>query len=144
MFAIKSIASDNPGYLMDTQSNGSYTKDLVLARKFTTRAEAETQAGASEKVVQLILFPLGRLVATPGALEALKRGDMRADLKAIIGAHMTGEWGEVCDEDKQANNDALKYGNRLLSAYTLPCGEKVWVITEADRSSTTVLLPEEY
>jgi hypothetical protein len=57
---------------------------------------------------------------------------------------MIGDWGEVCAEDKRANDAALKLGERLLSAYTLSAGVKVWIITEADRSSTCILLPEEY
>ncbi|MFN7915709.1 MAG: hypothetical protein U0Q55_10255 [Vicinamibacterales bacterium] len=84
-------------------------------------------------------FRLGRLLATPGALCALNPDD----LLAILERHAIGDWGDLCDEDKAANDAALKQGSRLLSAYCLD-GEKVWVITEADRSATTVLLPEEY
>jgi hypothetical protein len=62
----------------------------------------------------------------------------------LLRRHISGDWGDVPAEDAQANEDALQTGARLLSAYTLSSGVKVWVITEADRSSTTIMLPEEY
>jgi hypothetical protein len=62
-----------------------------------------------------------------------------------LARHWVGDWGEVDDEDKQANEDALKHGTRLLSAYTHePSGERIWIITEADRKVTTFLFPSEY
>jgi hypothetical protein len=85
-------------------------------------------------------FPLGQLVATPGALDALAEGS----LWPYIRRHANGDWDDVCDEDKAENEQSLKHGFRLLSAYTLPSGDRIWIITEADRSSTTILLPEEY
>jgi hypothetical protein len=84
-------------------------------------------------------FPLGRLVATPGALAALDP----AQLLTVIGRHAAGDWGDLDREDRAANDAALRHGTRLLSAYALD-GARVWIITEADRSATTVLLPEEY
>jgi hypothetical protein len=57
---------------------------------------------------------------------------------------MRGDWGEVCEEDRQENELALRQGFRLLSVYTTQAGEKLWVISEADRSATTLLLPQEY
>jgi len=87
-------------------------------------------------------FPLGQLVATPGALEVLqKSGQSPVD---FLDRHAKGDWGDVCDEDRQANEDALDHGTRLLSAYRTQRGKRLWIITEADRSATTVLLPEEY
>ena len=87
-------------------------------------------------------FSLGQVVATPGALEALKEsGQTPFD---FLSKHLTGDWGIVDAEDKQANDDALIHGERLLSAYLTTQGVKLWVITEADRSSTCLLLPEEY
>lgn len=87
-------------------------------------------------------FPLGKLVSTPGAIEALKdSGQTSFD---FVSKHLAGDWGIVDDEDKQANDDALIHGERLLSAYHTTKGVKIWVITEADRSSTCLLLPEEY
>lgn len=85
-------------------------------------------------------FPLGNTVITPGALEALS---MTAVLAALA-RHENGDWGEVCDEDRKANDRALIEGSRLLSVYRNGHGLKFWIITEADRSATTVLLPDEY
>jgi hypothetical protein len=88
------------------------------------------------------LFPLGKLVATPGALEALtESGQSPAD---FLNRHITGDWGQVCAEDKQLNDQAIKDDSRILSAFRTAKDVTVWVITEADRSSTCVLLPEEY
>lgn len=87
-------------------------------------------------------FELGQLLATPGALKAAEAsGD---SLAKYINRHATGEWGTVDSEDKRANNQALKDGTRVFSAYIMKGGTKIWIITEADRSATTVLLPEEY
>jgi len=85
-------------------------------------------------------FTLGLLVATPGVVAAVSR----EDIWQALTRHAQGDWGTVCDEDKQANDEALNDGARILSAYTSQSGTKFWVITEADRSATTVLLPEEY
>ena len=85
-------------------------------------------------------FASGRTVITRGALDALEGEDVHAS----IARHASGDWGDVCPEDKQANDDASKVGARLLSAYHTGSGQKFWIITEADRSATTVLLPEEY
>ena len=85
-------------------------------------------------------FALGRLVITRGVLDALDGKDVHTG----IARHARGDWGDVCPEDKQANDDALRVGARVLSAYHTDGGRKFWIITEADRSATTVLLPEEY
>ena len=89
------------------------------------------------------LFKLGQTLATPGASEAMETtGDNPAH---YLSRHVTGDWGEVCEEDKAANDADLANGRRLLSAYTLSDGEtKIWTITEWDRSATTILLPSEY
>jgi hypothetical protein len=87
-------------------------------------------------------FPLGRLLATPGALRALDEADVGA--LAYIARHQCGDWGDVCADDARANDQALGDGTRLFSVYTLPTGVRVWIITEWDRSSTTILLPEDY
>ena len=92
--------------------------------------------------VQNPLFNLGRVVATPGALAALEESGQKA--WEFLARHLAGDWGVVDAEDKQANDDAVKNGERLLSAYKTKAGEKIWIITEADRSSTVVLLPDEY
>ena len=89
------------------------------------------------------LFTLGQLVATPGALAAI--GVSGDSLETYVNRHVTGDWGEVDDHDRKENQLALEQGLRLMSVYTLSItGVKIWVITEADRSSTCVLLPEEY
>jgi hypothetical protein len=86
-------------------------------------------------------LPLGRVVATPGALKLLgKSGGHPFDLLA---RHATGDWGELCAFDRRQNEIALREGYRVFSSYEAPEG-KVWIITEADRSVTTILLPEEY
>ena len=85
-------------------------------------------------------FPVGRLVATPGALGALSEADIEKALKR----HLAGDWGDLSDQDRAENEAALEYGDRLLSAFRGRDGQKFWVLTEADRSVTTVLLPSEY
>ena len=87
-------------------------------------------------------FPLGRVVATRGALAAMKRsGDVPAD---FVRRHERGDWGLVGPDDWARNDAALKDGLRIVSSYTLKDGGTIWVITEADRSATTLLLPDEY
>ena len=85
-------------------------------------------------------FPLGRLVATPNALEQIPHPAILAALQR----HMTGDWGDVDEHDREENELSLKEGFRLLSVYRSAAGVKFWIITEADRSATTVLLPEDY
>ena len=88
------------------------------------------------------LFSLGQIVATPGALAALEEANQSPSEFVI--RHVRGEWGSVDEHDRQANDDALQDGSRILSAYVLTSGVKIWIITEADRSSSCCLLPEEY
>lgn len=87
------------------------------------------------------LFPPGHIVATPGALAAIGNGDT---LARLLSRHLTADWGDLDADDWRANTDALHDGTRLLSAYHLDDGTKIWIITEADRSSTCVLLPSDY
>lgn len=89
-----------------------------------------------------MLFPLGDLVATPGALSVLEKNGVVP--MRLISRHMKGDWGDVPPDDAVANTIALRIRARLLSSYTLPDGARIWIITEADRSATTLLLPEEY
>ena len=87
-------------------------------------------------------FEPGQIVSTPGALRAMEEaGDNPA---SFLERHLSGAWGEVDAHDKQENEFALAHGLRLLSAYRLSNGTRIWIITEADRSATTFLLPEEY
>jgi hypothetical protein len=89
-----------------------------------------------------IKFSPGSIVATPGALAALEASE--ADPMAYLVRHTAGDWGDVDEHDRRENELSLVHGFRLLSAYALNSGTKIWVITEADRSATTILLPEEY
>ena len=85
------------------------------------------------------LFPLGKVVATPGALKAIPAKEICRSLSR----HQTGDWGNLSPADQRANNDAVSFGGRFLSAYRFQ-DTRYWIITEADRSATTVLLPSEY
>lgn len=85
-------------------------------------------------------FPLGRLLATPGALARVPQHD----IAIALSRHHSGDWGDVDPEDRQANEDSLTQGLRLLSVYHTADRTKFWIITEADRSVTTILLPEDY
>lgn len=116
-----------------------------LAAHYDAMRELEARAIDRAFGEQVRLRPaveVGLVVATPGALDAARVAGVR--LQAYVARHEQGDWGDVCSEDALANENALRYGGRLLSAYRLPDGERVWVLTEADRSSTTVLLPMEY
>ena len=88
------------------------------------------------------LFSLGQIVATPGALQALEKAGQLAS--HFLVKHALGDWGDLCPEDKQANDEAVADDLRILSAYKLSDGVRIWCITECDRSATTLLLPEEY
>lgn len=85
-------------------------------------------------------FKLGRIVATPNALGELTQ----SDILVAIQRHQSGDWGELGRHDREANDRALQEGTRLLSAYHGANGVRFWIITEADRSVTTILLPEDY
>jgi hypothetical protein len=88
------------------------------------------------------LFPLGRIVATPEALEALNRSSQSPG--EFLTKHSRGEWGNLDAHDLESNQAALRDGSRILSSFTTRLGDTIWVITEADRSSTCVLVPEDY
>jgi len=99
------------------------------------------------KEKQKARFGLGQIVATPGALEALQRN--KSTGLEYLRRHASGDWGVLCEEDKQANDDALKTGARIMSVYFLSDETKLWIITEAAddhgrRTATTFLLPDEY
>ncbi len=87
-------------------------------------------------------FPLGQIVATPAALAALEAAGVSP--WALLARHAQGDWGDLCVEDRQLNALALINGERLLSAYALPDRTRIWVITEADRSATPLILPDDY
>ncbi len=89
------------------------------------------------------LISLGLIVSTPGALSALGKEGISAG--NLLERHSAGDWGDLTDDDKRENDLSVTEGFRILSAYTLPrSGMKLWIITEADRSVTTLLLPDEY
>ncbi|MGJ0486008.1 MAG: hypothetical protein ACR65R_15950 [Methylomicrobium sp.] len=108
--------------------------------------ENQTEAASSQEGLpspdKPYLFRSGKIVSTPGALEALETNHYR--LFTLLLRHLTGDWGEIPAEDAAANREALNNGWRILSSYPQPSGARIWIITEADRSATTVLLPEEY
>lgn len=87
------------------------------------------------------LFPLGQLLLTPGVLSHCDRHGIL--LLPYVLRHLRGDWGEVGADDWRANDNALRHGGRLLSTYTI-ASEKIWIISEADRASTTALFPSEY
>jgi hypothetical protein len=92
-------------------------------------------------------FCFGQLLTTPGAIEAVARAGQSAI--DFLRHHVRGDWGEVCEEDRRRNDQALIDGTRILSVYRTSLGEKLWIITEAAdecgyRAATTLLLPDEY
>lgn len=103
---------------------------------------------APRATVQLIparrvpLFPLGKVCATPGLIDALR--DNAQSPLSFIARHVNGDWSEMDAHDQQANTESVTNGTRIFSSYRMKDGEKLWVITEADRSVTTLLLPSEY
>ena len=90
----------------------------------------------------MTLFSPGQIVATPGALTAFEEAG--EEPVTYLARHLAGDWGEVCEDDAKENNFSLENAFRILSAYTLSTGVKIWIITECDRSATTLLTPEEY
>ena len=90
----------------------------------------------------MIRFPLGRVVATPGALRGLEKAKQLP--AAFLDRHVNGDWGDVPDADKHENEVSVEQGFCILSAYTTSAGDRIWVLTDADRSVTTILLPHEY
>jgi len=95
-----------------------------------------------DAISAVAMFNLGRVVATPNALALLEQHGV-APL-TLLKRHAAGDWGNVPSDDAKANQDALKFGRRLLSVYSIAGNEKIWIITEADRSVTTLLLPSDY
>jgi hypothetical protein len=100
-----------------------------------------------ERTNAMNIFPLGQIVGTPAALEAIAEAGQPPEF--FLDKHGHGDWGELCEEDKQLNDQALLDGGRLLSAYKTLKGERIWIITEAidddgQRNATTILLPSQY
>ena len=115
----------------------------------TTQSNQETNQENNQEAVtnatdtkSEILFRPGSIVATPGAIEAMENNNVLS--LDLLSRHLCGDWGVIPKEDAKANQDALKYGDRILSSYLITDSIRIWLITEADRSCTTFLLPEEY
>ena len=131
-----------PDHLNDTEYP-TETTNLDTTNPYTTEPHQDALVGSDiEVTTSLALFSPGQIVATPGALAIMKTHHC-LPLDLLI-RHLTGDWGVVPEEDAQANQQALMDGSRILSSYPMPNSARIWVITEADRSSTTFLLPEEY
>jgi hypothetical protein len=95
-----------------------------------------------QKISKQPAFELGQLVVTPGALAALKKAGQQPG--EFLMRHVNCEWGDLDEEGRKENDYCLEHGFRLLGAYKTNAGDRLWIITEADRSVTTLLLPEEY
>ena len=139
-----------PACKFDQTSHEAYairkTRGL-LWRSRTTEATAskglsDTQSPTRARDTIQPLFPLGQIVATPGALAALDRANQTPT--EFLCRHLTGDWGALDAHHIAENEYSLVHGFRLLSSYRTTAGETVWVITEADRSITSLILPEEY
>lgn len=90
-------------------------------------------------------FKLGNVVCTRGVFSLMQKGfDFNELVKSCLARHSAGDWGNMCEEDIRENERALAEGNRLFSAYSSEGHPKIWIITEADRSSTCILFPDEY
>jgi len=144
------ISKDRPHY-------GPFTLRPRIRSEFISGSEMDTALTGvleveNERKAPMIAkteprFRLGQIVATPGALDALEKA--RQTATEFLQRHARGDWGDVCHEDRQANDDALIDGSRLLSAFRTTLGEKIWIIPEAvddsgHRAATTILLPSEY
>ena len=103
---------------------------------------AITPKEIEQKTSKPYLLPLGQTVITPGALNEITKAG-QTPFEFLI-PHMHGNWGEVCKEDKELNDWAVENSERILSAYRTKTDVRIWVITEWDRSVTTILLPEDY
>lgn len=104
--------------------------------------ETDKQIDAGEEMEGLPLFGLGQIVATPGALKALQEAGQSPD--EFIDRHVSGDWGDLEKFDRQQNERAIREGLRVFSVYRTKKGKRLYVITELDRSATTILLPAEY
>ncbi len=114
--------------------NGSRVEKIFWL-KFRLKLEAQNEKSKN-------LFPLGETVMTIGAKEALTESNQLPN--EFLAKHLTGYWGDGCEDDSRENDLSVKEGFRILSAYKTVKGEKIWIITEANRNATTILLPSEY
>jgi hypothetical protein len=107
-----------------------------------TKIQIQQQEIPMQQTERKPLFDLGQLVATPRALSALEKSGQNP--MAFLSRYVTGDWGELSEDDRKENQFSLEKGFRLLSSYQTNAGERLRDITEADRSVTTILLPDEY
>ncbi len=124
----------------DSEDEEPKPAPLAFRQPTKTESSAKPPSRTREPGSGRPRFPLGQVVATPGALRELTR----ADIDLALYRHQRADWGDVDPSDAKANDQAVKAGNRILSAYQAGNGTRFWIITEADRSATTVLLPDEY
>ena len=94
----------------------------------------------SAQTIPVAVFRLGRIIATPNARESITQDDILLGIQR----HQAGDWGDLTDDNRATNDRALAQGGRIVSAYNAINGTRFWLITEADRSVTTILLPEDY
>jgi hypothetical protein len=106
------------------------------------QSQIQKQESLMQETQKKPLFDLGQLVATPGALTVLEKSGQNA--MQFLSRHVTGDWGDIPEEDRKENQFSLEKGFRLMSSYRTTAGDVVWVITEGTRSHTTLLLPDEY
>jgi len=112
-------------------------------QRLASRNEEDRERETVTIVVIATRFDLGRVLTTPGAEQAMNEAGI--SYESLLSRHAAGDWGDLDEDDKRANDLALASGeDRIFSAYRLLTGETVWLITEADRSATTALLPSEY
>jgi hypothetical protein len=120
----------------------SHQWSIIMFCKYSTSSESRGTCGVREHQPSKPLFPLGRIVATRAAVSHLEHHGIAADL--YLKRHVTGDWGIVPAADARANRLAVEHPARILSSYRTAGGLTLWIITEADRSATTLLFPEEY
>jgi len=115
---------------------------LLAAPLKSKRKVYKKESSEMRKTERKPLFDLGQLVATPGALAALEKSGQSP--MEFLSRHVTGDWGEIPEENCRENQFSLEKGFRLMSSYRTTANDVVWVITESSRSHTTLLLPQEY
>lgn len=126
---------------VSTFSDVDGRRPSVLPAKWPSSTLSHTEVNMNH-LPTTPLFPAGQIVATPGALALLDRTN-KTPIE-FLSRHLRGDWGDLCLEDKTENELSLKHGFRLMSSYQVTENENLWVITEADRTITTILLPSEY
>ena len=117
------------------RQQGAVVRSRLSIHKFKIMNESSKAAAGSK-------FDLGQVYMTPGASKALAESGEHPF--SLLRRHQSGDWGDLCQEDKDANDEAVTKGGRILSAYHTKARVKIWAITEWDRSATTLLLPDEY